>query len=77
MSQGGDQLAGDILALIPPGDVRLVPVTCVATSPFQVSIAGMPTWVPAKTIFGQEFDLGEKGMALWSPPLAPICFRTT
>lgn len=69
-------LADDILAALPEGPVRLVPVTCVANVPFQVSIAGMPTWVPAKRLNGHEFDLGEKGMALWSPPLAPICFRT-
>jgi len=71
-----DQLAGEILDLIPDNGARLVPVTCVATSPFQVSIAGLPDWTPARRVAGQDFALGDKGMALWAPPLAPICFRT-
>jgi hypothetical protein len=76
MSGHGDNLANEILSLIPPGDVRLVPVTCVSVSPFQVSIAGTESYVPAKRVADQTFELGDKGMAIWAPPLAPICFRT-
>jgi hypothetical protein len=76
MSHGADPLADELLNLLPSSEMRIEPVTCVSTSPFQVVIAGLPTWVPAKRIAGQTFGLGDKGMAFWSPPLAPICFRT-
>lgn len=57
---------------------RLVPVKCTSTTPFQVSIGGDPTPVEANRILGSTlFAVGEYGMALYAPPLPPICFKTT
>lgn len=69
-------LAGEILALVPKSPARLIPVTCVSTSPFEVSIYGLEDSVPARTMSGSVFDLGDKGMAFWQPPLPPYCFTT-
>lgn len=69
-------LADDILDSLPDSPCRIVPVTCVSTGPFQVAIAGTEPWVPAKRFAGQTFSAGDKGMALWSPPLPPYCFKT-
>lgn len=55
-----------------PG-VRLVAITVLSTSPFEVSINGSGS-VPAYTLGGQSFSLGASGFAIWLEPLKPICF---
>lgn len=69
--------AKELLAIIPRSPLRMVPITCVQETPLEVSIAGTDSSVPAKAIEGHAFELGDKGMALWQPPLPPICFKTT
>jgi hypothetical protein len=55
----------------------LVPVTCVSTVPLTVKIAGGDDPISARQIAGfSPFSPGQSGMALWSPPLPPICFKT-
>lgn len=56
---------------------RMVPIQCVSTSPFKVLIEGGDEPVDALRIAGQAFDINDRGLALWAPPLAPICLKTT
>lgn len=55
----------------------LVQIKCTSTSPFTVRISGGSTDVAAKVIAGQSFSVNDYGLAFWSPPSAPICFKTT
>lgn len=58
--------------------VRVVQVQCAATEPtFTVYMSGdTSTAVEARRVAGQTFAAGDYGLALWAPPMAPICFKT-
>lgn len=70
-------LPKEILGRIPSNPVQVITVTCATTVPFAVYVAGDTVAVPAKIQAGSTFGLGDQGYALWQPPLAPICFKTT
>jgi hypothetical protein len=63
----------ELLAKI-PAETKIQPFTCVTVENFTVDIGG--TVVPARVIAGQSFTVGQKGFALWQPPLPPLCFST-
>lgn len=58
--------------------IRLVQIQCKDVSPtFTVYIAGdTSTPVEARRVAGQTFAVNDYGLALWAPPMAPICFKT-
>lgn len=58
--------------------VRIVQVQCAATSPtFTVYMSGdTSTAIEARRVSGQTFAVGDYGLAMWAPPMAPICFKT-
>lgn len=71
-------LASEILARIPERPTRVVPVTCVTTNPFTVYLDGDSTTpIPARAQAGSAFSSGQSGMAYWTPPSLPICFKTS
>lgn len=70
-------LGAEIVAIASRKSAQLVPITCVSTSPFEVSIFGMDSSIPARKMAGSTFGLGDKGMAFWQPPLPPYCFITS
>jgi hypothetical protein len=70
--------AVEILNRIPQRPSRMVAVTCVTVSPFTVYIDGDSTTpVRARIQAGSTFSSGQSGMAYWTPPSLPICFKTT
>lgn len=56
---------------------RVVQVKCLSVSPFQVAIEGGDEPVSALRVADQTFNVNDLGLAVWAPPLAPICFKTT
>jgi hypothetical protein len=71
-------LAAGILNKIPRRPVRIVSVTCATTVPFTVYLDGDTTTpVRARAQAGSTFGSGDSGMAYWSAPSLPICFKTT
>lgn len=75
-------LASEILARMPSRPTKRVSVVCVtAASPgvyatFYIdgnSTAAFPCRVQA----GSTFTSGDSGMADWTPPSLPICFKTS
>lgn len=71
-------LVSEILTRIPQRPQRIVTVTCVTTSPLTVYIDGdTSVAVPARVQAGSTFSSGESGLATWTPPSLPICFKTT
>lgn len=69
--------AAEILGRMPNRPVQLVSIKCATTSPFTVYVNGGATAVPARKISGHTFSVNDVGSALWQPPAAPICFKTT
>lgn len=68
----------EVLARIPQRPKRQVSVVCVTTSPLTVYIDGDSTAAfPARAMAGSTFTSGESGMADWTPPSLPICYKTT
>lgn len=71
-------LVSEILARIPSRPTRLVTVTCVTASPLTVYIDGDSTIpVRARVQAGSTFSSGQSGLAYWTPPSLPICFKTS
>lgn len=57
--------------------VMLVPVQCTSTVPFLVVIEGGSEDIPARRVAGTtSFGVGDRGMALWSPPGPLYCFKS-
>lgn len=58
---------------------RIVQIQCASAEPtFSVYMLGdTSTAIEARRIAGQTFSVGDLGLALWAPPMAPICFKTT
>jgi hypothetical protein len=56
------------------GNLRVVPITVVTTSPFVVTINGAN--VSAVAMTGMNFTVAGTGYALYAPPLLPLCFTT-
>lgn len=70
--------AKEILNRIQQRPTRIVTITCVTTVPFTVYLDGDSTTpVRARVQAGSSFTSGESGMAYWTPPSLPICFKTT
>lgn len=70
-------LSSEILRKIPDERVRLVPVRCTGTAPFQVAISGAAEGTTARKING-TWQVGTVGYALWVPgKTPPLCFTTT
>lgn len=56
-----------------PG-LRLVGIKVTSTGPLAVSVDGIGS-VPAESLSGTTWSVGQTGRALWSPPNKPICFK--
>jgi hypothetical protein len=70
--------ASEILAKVQQRPTRIVSVTCVTVSPFTVYLDGDSTTpVRARIQAGSSFSSGDSGMAYWTSPSLPICFKTT
>lgn len=52
-------------------------VVCADDSPFTVYIDGDTTAVPGMEMAGSNFSPGDRGYAIWSPPLPPHCYKVT
>ena len=72
-------VVAELLARIPERPVRLVAVTCVTEAPnFTVYLDGdASVAVRARIMSGSTFSSGDSGLAFWSAPSLPICFKTT
>lgn len=68
----------EIIARIPARPTRRVSVVCVTESPLTVYIDGDSSAAfPAHVMAGSTFSSGDSGMADWTPPSLPICFKTS
>lgn len=71
-------LVSTILDRIPDRPTKRVSVVCVTTTPFTVYLDGnYTTPIRARTQAGSTFSSGDSGMADWTPPSLPICFKIT
>jgi spore coat protein U-like protein len=68
----------ELLERIPSRPTRRVSVTCVTESPFTVYIDGdSSVAVRARVMAGSTFTSGESGLAYWTSPSLPECFKVT
>ena len=75
-------LATELLARMPARPTKRVSVVCV-TAPstgvwgtFYID-GNSATAYPCRIQAGSTFTSGDSGMADWTPPSLPICFKTT
>lgn len=75
-------LARELLDRLPARPARRVSVVCV-TAPGVGTLGTFyidghsTTAYPCRIQGGSTFSSGESGMADWTPPSLPICFKTT
>jgi hypothetical protein len=69
----------EILNRIPSRVTHPMVVVCVTEAPnFTVYLGGNSSVaVPARIQAGSTFSSGDSGMAYWTPPSLPVCFKTT
>lgn len=70
-------LVTEILDRMPSRPTKRVSVVCVSASPPTFYIDGNSTVAyPCTVQAGSTFTSGQSGMADWTPPSLPICFKT-
>lgn len=68
----------EMLDRVPTRPVRVVPMEVSDDFPLTVFLAGdTSTAVSAIPLSAESFDIGDRGYAIWQPPLPPIIFTTS